>query len=209
MMHDDLDHSISEDAPSMIEFQSPGRFQIGNPAAQPALQQEWQAAPFTLGVSTTVQAFDDMGEARKHALALIEQVRRSLSIYTPDLEPWLYNHSCIQKACSQFLRAHPRNRLRILVGDSSRAVKEGHRLVTLSRRLTSSLHIRRTHQDYQLQTSAFLVVDGCGMLIRPNADQFSGQALYRDPGRARQQLRLFDAAWDRSLPDPDMRSFLL
>ena len=167
MMHDDPDHSISEDAPSMIEFQSPGRFQIDNPAAQPALQQEWHAAPFTLGVSTTVQAFNDMGEARKHALALIEQVRRSLSIYTPDLEPWLYNHSCIQKACSQFLRAHPRNRLRILVGDE------------------------------------------CGVLIRPNADQFSGHALYRDPGRARQQLRLFDAAWDRSLPDPDMRSFLL
>ena len=209
MAHDDPDHSVSKDAPSTIEFQSPGRFQIDKPAARPAPAQEWRAAPFALGVDTAIQPFHDMTEAREHALSLIQQVRRSLSIYTPDLEPWLYNHSSIQRACSLFLRAHPRNRLRILVGDSSRAVVEGHRLVTLSRRLTSNSQIRSTHPDYLIQTSAFLIADECGMLIRPNADQFSGHALYQDPVRARQQQRLFDAAWDRSLPDPDMRSFLL
>ena len=209
MAHDDPEHSVSEGELSMIEFQSPGRFKIDNSAAQSVHPEECCEAPFTLGVSSTVQAFNDMGEARRHALALIEQVRRSLSIYTPDLEPWLYNHSSIQRACSQFLLAHPRNRLRILIGDSSRAVSEGHRLVVLSRRLTSNLHIRKTHPDYSLQSSALLIADACGMLMRPNADQFSGHALYGDPGRARQQLRLFDAAWDRSLPDPDMRSFLI
>ncbi|MEL7559719.1 histone acetyltransferase HPA2 [Stutzerimonas chloritidismutans] len=209
MAHDDPDHSVSKDASSMIEFQSPGRFQIDNPAARPTPLQEWSAAPFSLDVDTTIQPFHDMTEAREHALSLIEQVRRNLSIYTPDLEPWLYNHSSIQTSCARFLRAHPRNRLRILVGDSSRAVTDGHRLVSLSRRLTSNCHIRSAHPDYSIQTSAFLIADECGMLIRPNADQFSGHALYRDPTRARQQQRLFDAAWDRSLPDPDMRSFLI
>ena len=209
MAHDDPDHSASKDAPSMIEFQSPGRFQIDNPAATPTPLPEWSAAPFSLGVDTAIQPFHDMTEAREHALSLIEQVRRNLSIYTPDLEPWLYNHSSIQMSCSRFLRAHPRNRLRILVGDSSRAVIEGHRLVALSRRLTSNCHIRSAHRDYLIQNSALLIADECGMLIRPNADQFSGHALYRDPGRASQQQRLFDAAWDRSVPDPDMRSLLI
>jgi len=209
MTHDDPDHALSEDELSIIEFQSPGRFKIDNPESPSALSDEWSAAPFTLGVSTGAQAFSDMGEVRQHALALIQQVGRSLIIYTPDLEPWLYNHSSIQRACSQFLLAHPRNRLRVLVGDSARAVKEGHRLVTLSRRLTSNFHVRKTHPDYPLNASSFLVADGCGMLIRPNAEQYSGHALYRDPGRASQQLRLFDAAWDRSLTDPDMRSFLI
>lgn len=209
MAHDDPDHSVSEDASSMIEFQSPGRFQIDNPAARPTPLHERSATPFSLGVDTSAHPFHDMTEARQHALSLIEQVRRSLSIYTPDLEPWLYNHSSIQTSCARFLRAHPRNRLRILVGDSSRAVTDGHRLVSLSRRLTSNCHIRSAHPDYSIQTSAFLIADECGMLIRPNADQFSGHALYRNPGRARQQQRLFDAAWDRSLPDPDMRSFLI
>lgn len=209
MAHDDPDHALNEDELSLIEFQSPGRFKLDNPELQSALPEEWSAAPFLLGDSTEAQAFSDMGGARQHALALIQQVRRSLTIYTPDLEPWLYNHSSIQKACSRFLLAHPRNRLRILVSDSTRAVKEGHRLVTLSRRLTSNFFVRKVHPDYPVNASTFLVADECGMLIRPNAEQYSGHALYRDPVRARQQLRLFDAAWDRSLTDPDMRSFLL
>ncbi|WP_417778431.1 histone acetyltransferase HPA2 [Stutzerimonas xanthomarina] len=209
MAHDDPDHSVSEDVSPMIEFLSPGRFRIDNPAARPVQPQEWSAAPFTLGVDTSAQPFNDMDEARGHALSLIRQARRSLSIYTPDLEPWLYNHSSIQRACSQFLRAHPRNRLRILVSDASRVATEGHCLVTLSRRLTSNFHIRSAHPDYLIQPPAGLIVDECGMLIRPNADQFSGHAQYRDPGRARQQQRLFDVAWDRSLLDPNMRSFLL
>lgn len=209
MTHDDPDRSVSNDEPSMIEFQSPGRFPINNPPALPESPYEWSAAPFTLGASATAQTFGEMSEARQHALALISQARRSLSIYTPDLEPWLYNHSSIQKACSRFLLAHPRNRLRILVGDSSHAIKQGHRLITLARRLTSSVQIRKHHPDMPVQTYSFLIADECGVLIRPNVDQMSGHALYRDPGRARQQQRLFSAAWDRSLPDPDLRSFLL
>lgn len=191
-----------------IDFHSPGRFEITNPPASPTGSEQWSSAPFVLG-SSPAQAFNSAVEARQHALALIEQARRSLNIYTPDLEPWLYNHSCIQQACSHFLLAHPRNRLRILVGDSSRAVKQGHRLVTLARRLTSNLAIRKFHPDYPMQTCAFLIADNCGVLVRPEPNQFSGHALYRDPGRARQRQRLFDNAWDHSLSDPDLRSFLL
>lgn len=191
-----------------IDFQSPGRFEISNPPASPTTSEQWSPAPFLLG-SSPAQTFDNAVEARQHALALIEQARRTLNIYTQDLEPWLYNHSSIQQACSNFLLAHPRNRLRILVGDSSRAVKQGHRLVTLARRLTSSLAIRKLHPDYPAQACAFLIADDCGLLVRPDPDQFAGHALYRDPGHARQRQRLFDTAWDHSLSDPDLRSFLL
>jgi hypothetical protein len=209
MDQDDPDRFVDKDELSMIEFQSPGRFKVDNPPTLPTNPEEWGAAPFVLGTSAPAQAFSNMGEARQHALALIQQVRRSVSIYTPDLEPWLYNHSCIQKACAQFLLAHPRNQLRILIGDSSHSVRHGHRLVSLARRLTSNFHIRKLQPDYALQTGAFLLLDECGMLNRPNADQFSGHALYRDPGRVRQQQRLFDTAWNHSQPDPDLRSFLL
>lgn len=71
------------------------------------------------------------------------------------------------------------------------------------------MHIRKVHQDYPAQTDAFLVVDDCGVLIRPKPDEFKGYVLYNDPSRARQLQRQFDTAWEHSLSDPDLRSFLL
>ncbi len=208
MNRNDPDRPATSAELADIDFHSPGRFETSNPSAPPTGPEQWSPAPFLLG-SSPAQTFNSAVEARQHALALIEQARRTLSIYTQDLEPWLYNHSSIQQACSNFLLAHPRNRLRILVGDSSRAVKQGHRLVTLARRLTSNLAIRKLHLDYPAQTCTFLIADDCGLLVRPEPDQFAGHALYRDPGRARQRQRLFDNAWDHSLSDPDLRSFLL
>ncbi len=209
MARDDADNAFNPVELSAIEFESPGRFRLENPSALPASPEQWNTAPLTQGGAPTVQAFSGMSEARQHTLAMIEQARRSLSIYTQDLEPWLYNHSCIQQACLRLLLGHPRNRLRILVGDSSRAIRQGHRMVNLARRLTSNLHIRKVNPDYPARVAAFLVADECGVVIRPEPDQLVGHALYQSPGRARQQQRLFDTAWDHSLSDPDLRSFLL
>jgi len=209
MSTDDSDRPIAATEWAAIDFLSPGRFTVDNPQTQQNRTDEWQPAPFILGATRTPQPFDSPDAARRHALALLEQARRSLSLYSPDLEPWLYNHNSVQQACTRFLLAHPRNRLRILLGDSSRAVKQGHRLLTLARRLTSNMQIRKLHPDYPAQACAFLVADDCGVLVRPEPSQCSGHALYQDPGRARQRQRQFNTAWDHGLSDPDLRSFLL
>ncbi|TLX56131.1 histone acetyltransferase HPA2 [Stutzerimonas nosocomialis] len=192
-----------------IEFESPGRFAINNPAPDVPEPERWEPAPFVLGTTEALQRFTLPEQIRPHALAMLQQARRSLCLYTPDLEPWLYHHSSIQQACSQFLLAHPRNRLRILVGDSSRAVKDGHRLLNLARRLTSNLHIRKINPDYPASDPAFLLADTSGLILRPELDSYGGYALYRDPGRVRLRQAEFDRAWDSSLSDPDLRSFLL
>lgn len=203
------DPSITTDELEGIEFRSPGRFTIQNPSAVPTQVEPWRSAPFVLGENADPVPLYGRDDIRQHALAMIEQARRSLCIYTPDLEPWLYDHSSIQQACSRFLLAHPRNRLRILSGDSSRTLRQGHRLIALARRLTSNLQIRKRHPEYTVQTSAFLIADDCGLLFRPEPEQYSGHALYCNPSRACQQQRQFDTAWDHSLSDPDLRSFLL
>lgn len=209
MSVDDPDRSDAAPDLAAIEFLSPGRFSVDNPPAVQNPSDQWQPAPFVLGETAAIQRFESPDGTRRHALALLGQAQRSLSLYSPDLEPQLYNHSSVQQACVRFLLAHPRNRLRILVDDSSRAVKQGHRLLGLSRRLSSNMQIRKRHPEYPAQTCAFLVADDCGVLVRPELDQMIGYALYNDPGRARQLQRQFDTAWDHSLSDPDLRSFLL
>ena len=192
-----------------IEFESLGRFAVHNPGSAPVDTARAEPAPFVLGAHLTLERFSQAEEARAHALALLQQARRSLCIYSHDLEPWLYHHSSVQQACSRFLLASPRNQLRILLRDSSRAVKEGHRLLSLARRLSSNLLIRKLNPDYPGEEQAFLLADDCGLLVLPEPGQFSGYALYQDMVRVRQRRSQFDQAWDASLTDLDLRSLLL
>ncbi|MBB1521494.1 DUF7931 domain-containing protein [Aquipseudomonas guryensis] len=192
-----------------IDFQSPGRFTVHNPASPGVILEQREPAPFLLGEHQTLQRFSSAEEAQAHALALLQQSRNSLCLYTPDLEPWLYNHSSVQDACTRFLLASPKNRLRILVRDVSRPVKQGHRLLNLAQRISSNLHIRRLNPDHPSEEIAYLLADARGLLLRSHPEDYAGYALYNDPGRVRLQQALFDQAWDISLLDPDLRSFLL
>src|SRR5690606_29753028 len=95
-----------------IDFHSPGRFAVHNPQAELAEPLPWEPAPFLLGESAELQRFSTPLEIRQHALALLQQATRTVCIYSPDLEPWLYHHGSIQQACARLLLAHPRNQLR-------------------------------------------------------------------------------------------------
>jgi hypothetical protein len=192
-----------------IEFESLGRFPVLNPqTAEPTLQQA-EPAPFKLGEDAPLQRFSHPDQARAHTLAMLQQARHSINLYSPDLEPWLYNHSAVEQALRTFLLASPRNRLRILLKDSSRAIKEGHRLIALARRLPSNCQIRKLNPHYPIDDHCALLIDECGVLLRTGADPYNGYVLYNEPARLRQRLELFTQSWESSISDPDLRSFLL
>lgn len=192
-----------------IEFESPGRFAVHNPEQTVTNSPQWEPAPFQLGHHEQLERFSQPQDARAHVLALLQQAQRSLCLYSDDLEPWLYHDDSIQQACTRFLLTSPRARLRILVRNPSRAVKEGHCLLRLSRRLSSNMHIRKLNPDHPSEEMAYLLTDDQGLLLLPELGQQSGYALYRNPARVRQRQAQFDQAWDISITDPDLRSFLL
>lgn len=192
-----------------IEFSSPGRFPVVNPQALQSDQSAPEPAPFVLGRHSAIERFATAELARAHALALLQQAHRRICLYSQDLEPWLYNHSSIAQACSQFLIVHPRNQLRILLGDSRRAVQDGHRLLQLSRQLSSNCSIRKINPERAAGEACFLLVDDCAFMLRPDPLHYAGYAYYNNPARLRQQLQQFEQAWSHALHDPDLRSFLL
>lgn len=192
-----------------IEFQSPGRFAVHNPPSEALPPGALEPAPFRLGEGDQFHRFNKPEDARAHALALMQQAQRTLYLYSPDLEAWLYHHSSVQEACTRLLLSNPRNRLMILVRDSARAVKDSHRLLNLSRRLSSYCQIRRINPDYPSEEHAFLLADDCGLLLRPEPADYAGYAHYNNPGRTRQLLEQFEQTWNTSLLDPNLRSFLL
>lgn len=142
---------------------------------------------------------------RRVAAALALQATRTLELFSHDLEPELYDQPDFLEAVRLLALRSPRVRIRILLQDAGRAVRDGHRLVELMRRLSSFIEIRQPHHDYQDHPEAFLIVDGTGLLHRRMADRYEGLAGFRMPLRARELGNLFDEIWQRSEPHPDLR----
>ena len=200
---DDLDLELPA-----IEFVAQGSFSIHNPDTSSA-PESWLAADHQLGECRELLRAEGVDAVRSHTLALLQQAQHSLCIYSPDLEPWLYNHSCIAKACSTLLLAHPKKTLRILLRDTTRIAREGHVLLALSQRLSSRCSIRKVNTEYDYADDAWLIADNCGLLVRKAQQLSHAVVYYNNPARVQQNQRLFNAMWDVSHSDVNLRSMPL
>lgn len=191
-----------------IEFVAQGSFSIHNPDTS-SVPEPWLAADHQLGDCRELLRIEGVDPVRSHTLALLQQAQHSLCIYSPDLEPWLYSHSSIASACSALLLAHPKKNLRILLRDTTRIAREGHVLLALSQRLSSRCSIRKVNTEYDYADDAWLIADNCGLLVRKAQQLTRAVVHYNDPARVRQSQRVFDAMWDVSHSDVNLRSMRL
>jgi hypothetical protein len=161
-----------------------------------------------LGKSQESIQLDDSEAQRRAAVAFALQARRSVDIFTRDFDKKIYDHRDFLDAL-QNLAVNHHGVIRILVKDSSKAVKYGHRLITLSQRLTSAIEIRKVGEDYKEYNEAFLVADEIGCVQRRQADRFEGVARFNAAREAVNLLVFFNEVWRNSAPDPDLRRIYL
>ena len=160
---------------------------------------------FTLDESGEKQMFDSSEQNRELALQLARQATREILIASYDLDSRIYSNSEFADALASFVRGHRDARVDILVWKTAPAVKQGHRLIDLAQRLTSSIHIHepdRVHKDF---IESFMVVDGTAYFRRPLADRFDGVAQPHAPLIARDLRERFLEMWERSTPCSEFR----
>ena len=162
-----------------------------------------------LGETSDSISLETSDDNRAAAIALVAQARRSLEIFTRDLDKPLYDDPAFIDAVRGLALGARQAAVRILIKDSSRAVKYGHRLIPLCQRLTSFIEVRKPPEEYREYNEAFLVVDGIGCLHRKLADRYEGHAHFHAPIEARKLLAFFEEVWRNSAPDPDLRRLYL
>ena len=135
------------------------------------------------------------------SLELARQAKRSLTIFSHDLEPALYNSPAFYDATRDVIGSDPNAMIRILVYDISRTINRGHRLLELSQRLSSRVQIRKLPRKYH---HAFLIADDIGVLDRRRAERYEATANFNAPGLANNLLHFFDGAWDHSSRTPEV-----
>ncbi len=160
---------------------------------------------YVLGVSESEQELEGIEAVGGAALALAGQAGQTLEIFTRDLDPRLYDTPEFADACARLACNGRRARIRILLMDENPVVRHGHRLVELSRRLSSFIHIRLVHEDYRHCTHAYLVADGRGYCYREQGDRYQAVINFNDVLRARELVDEFNEVWEHSQPSAELR----
>lgn len=164
-----------------------------------------EAAPPT---SPDAQAWlaTNRDEARAAVLGVLAGARRAVSVLTRDLDPALLDDPDVIEAFKRLALAGGETRIRLLVQEPARAAGEGHRLVALAQRLSSTFAFRTPVEEIdRLVAGAFIVNDRGGCFERGLATRFEGEGSSHAPARAAQLLAQFDAIWERSEPAAALR----
>ena len=115
---------------------------------------------YQLGQSDELVHVTTRDDCQAISLALARQAKHSLTIFSYDLEPSLYNSPAFYDAARNVIGSDPNAIIRILVYDISRTINRGHRLLDLSQRLSSRVQIRKLPRKYH---HAFLIADDVGV----------------------------------------------
>lgn len=162
-------------------------------------------AHLTLGHSGDTVELDRSEQNRAALCAMVQQARLSIDIFSRDLDAALYDTAEFAEALRQMALRTRHARVRILVQNTERLVARGHRLLTLTRRLSSfmAMHVpAREHANYN---SAFLVADRVGVLYRPLADRYEATVTFNEPLEAQRLAELFNSMWETSTQPADLR----
>jgi hypothetical protein len=144
-------------------------------------------------------------ENRLAATALAEQARRTIDIFTWDLDGEIYDTPEFIEAIRQLAIRHRHALIRVLVQDSAKAAKLGHRLPYLMHRLPSKVQIRKPASEYKEYRHAFMIADGVGIIRRPLADRYEGELNFKSPMEAKEHLNFFEKVWISAESDPYLR----
>ena len=163
----------------------------------------------TLGTAHPAHEVDTSEAVSRACVALISQASREVVIMTRDLDPKVFDNSDVILALREFLLSSRRVRLRILVKQPETVARRGHRLLELTQRLTSFAEIRVPAAEFSNHNTAYVVVDGLGIVYRGFADRYDASVSFNDRNLAREKLREFDDMWETSVEATSLRRISL
>ena len=163
---------------------------------------------FEIGLDDTLLTLP-YGEARQGLASLVSGCRRTLWLRIPVLDA-LTADTAVCEAIKTLALSSARVDIRVLFDDQEAAIRDGHRLIHLARRLPSRIQLRQTQQDDRDPLACHAVGDGTGLFEakgwpRPARVHLCGHRLPQAPRLA----RAFEVLWERAGGNPELRELRL
>ena len=148
-------------------------------------------------------------EASQALADLVSACRRTLWLRVPVLDGLTADPTVCDEIKTLAISSE-RVDIRVLYDDQEVAIREGHRLIHLARRLPSRLQLRQTQHDDRDEHVCHAIGDGTGMFEargwpRPARVHLCGHRLPRAPRLARDFLTL----WERAGGSAELRELRL
>lgn len=155
------------------------------------------------------QVLSTKEEVRAAVAQITSLADRSLVILTHDLEPEIYDHDDFLETLKRFILARSFARVRVLIADPIRAMKDGNRFVSMGRRLNSYIEFRNVKPKYRNHAEAFCIADEHALVYRARAESWQGMSDTYQPQVARRYLDTFDELWLACEIEPELRQLHL
>jgi len=152
-------------------------------------------------------AVEDRNAAVAATVSIVLRARRSLWIYSRELDPGLFDTAEVLEALRRYGTAGHGGEARILLQDAD-AVQRAHApLLALAQRLPSVFLFREANDPAdRAYPSAFVANDSGGYYFRGLGHRFDGETDLEGAGRARQLAESFKPIWERSRPCTEFRA---
>jgi hypothetical protein len=154
----------------------------------------------------TLTVLTSLAEVRAAVNQIAATAQRFISIYTPDLEPDLYDQTAFLEVVKHFVLTRSFAKVRVLLAEPTRVMRDSNRFVAMGRRLSSCIDIRYVAAQSPQRASAYLIADDRAIVYRLRADSWDGVADINNPVAARQYLQEFDQVWNASSAEHGLRA---
>jgi hypothetical protein len=144
-------------------------------------------------------------EMRQAAIEVAREAKRKVSIFTHDLEPGIFDDPDFLEVIKRLVLSQTYSRIRVLIADPSRAIKNGNNFVHLGRRLNSYIEFRHVREDLRTHAEAFCLADETALVYRLQAERWEGIADTYEPAVAKLYGKMFDEIWLASEVEVEFR----
>jgi hypothetical protein len=144
-------------------------------------------------------------EMRQAAIDVASESSRKISIFTHDLEPGIYDDPDFLEVVKRLCLSQTYARVRVLIADPMRAIKNGNNFVHLGRRLNTYIEFRHVREDLRTHAEAFCIADETALVYRLQASRWEGIADTYEPAVAKLYGKMFDEIWQASEVEIEFR----
>jgi len=144
-------------------------------------------------------------ELRLAVIEIASLATRRLSIYTHDLEPGIYDDPDFLEVVKHMVLSRTYSRIRVLIADPTRAIKNGNQFVHLGRRLNTYIEFRNVREDLRTHAESFCIADDSALVYRHDANRWEGIADTHEPTVAKMYGSTFDEIWQASEVEIEFR----
>ncbi len=160
---------------------------------------------FMLGVTGESMHVETRQSNQDAILKLLSAAQNQVAIISRHLDPTIFNNAKFIDHASEFIRRTKASNIRILVHDTDLIVKNNHRILTLSQRVSSKIQIRTICNDYTQFNQSYLIADSTGYIHNLKSDLYDAEVNFNDPDKSKEMMETFKNIWELSQQEAEVR----